>query len=85
MLTSIGSSAMVFSQSDGLKRRGSFSSTAGAFDMASMSDYDYKGQDGITDVDGVKSRYGGTQSDMTGLDAMRDSAGADPMGTLYDL
>jgi regulator of nonsense transcripts 1 len=78
MLTSIGS-AMVFSQSDGLKRRGSFSSTAGAFDMASMSDYDYKGPDDTTDLDGVKGRYGRTQSDMTGLDDMRYSAGADPM------
>ncbi|KAG2103972.1 hypothetical protein BD769DRAFT_1676337 [Suillus cothurnatus] len=51
-------SAMVFSQSDGLKRRGSFSSTAGAFDMASMSDYDYKGPDDTTDLDGVKAGMG---------------------------
>ncbi|KAG1808564.1 hypothetical protein EV424DRAFT_1350283 [Suillus variegatus] len=44
---SIGGSAM---------RRGSFSSAAGASDMASMSGYDYKSQDGTADLDDVKSR-----------------------------
>ncbi|KAG1898551.1 AAA domain-containing protein [Suillus fuscotomentosus] len=53
---SIGGSAMAFSQSDRLQRRGSFSSAAGASDMASMSGYDYKSQD---------SRYAGTQSGVT--------------------
>ncbi|KAG1893281.1 uncharacterized protein F5891DRAFT_986031 [Suillus fuscotomentosus] len=45
---SIGGSAMAFSQSDRLQRRGSFSSAAGASDMASMSGYDYKSRDGMT-------------------------------------
>ncbi|KAG2106738.1 AAA domain-containing protein [Suillus discolor] len=62
---SIGGSAMAFSQSDRLQRRGSFSSAAGASDMASMSGYDYKSQDGTTDLDDVKSQYAGTQSGVT--------------------
>ncbi|KAG2052850.1 hypothetical protein BDR06DRAFT_1009213 [Suillus hirtellus] len=62
---SISGSAMAVSQSDCLQRRGSFSSAASASDMASMSEYDYKSQDGTTDVDDVKSQYAGTQSDVT--------------------
>ncbi|KAG1865129.1 hypothetical protein C8R48DRAFT_706094 [Suillus tomentosus] len=56
---------MAFSQSDRLQRRGSFSYAAGASDMASMSGYDYKSQDGTTDLDDVKSQYVGTQSSVT--------------------
>jgi regulator of nonsense transcripts 1 len=33
--------------------------------MASMSGYDYKSQDGTTDLDDVKSQYAGTQSGLT--------------------
>ncbi|KAG1865106.1 hypothetical protein C8R48DRAFT_833449 [Suillus tomentosus] len=62
---SISGSAMAVSQSDRLQRRGSFSSAASASDMASMSEYDYKSQDGTADVDDVKSQYAGTQSDVT--------------------
>ncbi|KAG2031601.1 hypothetical protein BDR03DRAFT_972142 [Suillus americanus] len=62
---SIGGSTMAFSQSDRLQRRGSFSSAAGASDVASMSGYDYKSQDGTTDLDDVKSQYAGTQSGMS--------------------
>jgi len=57
---SLGGS-LAYSQSDRLRRRGSFSSAAGT-DMGSMSGYDYKSQDGTTDVDDMKSQYTGTQS-----------------------
>ncbi|KAH7889474.1 AAA domain-containing protein [Phlebopus sp. FC_14] len=57
--------SMAYSQSDRLRRRGSFSSAAGASDMGSMSGYDYKSQDGMTDADDMKSQYSGTQSGVT--------------------
>lgn len=60
---SLGGS-LAYSQSDRLRRRGSFSSAAGT-DMGSISGYDYKSQDGTTDVDDMKSQYAGTQSGVT--------------------
>lgn len=60
---SLGGS-LAYSQSDRLRRRGSFSSAAGT-DMGSMSGYDYKSQDGTTDADDMKSQYAGTQSGVT--------------------
>ena len=59
------STNMAFSQSDRLRRRTSFSSIAGTSDMGSLSQYDYKGQDDISDLDDVKSQYTGTQSGVT--------------------
>ncbi|KAF8559842.1 ATP dependent helicase [Imleria badia] len=56
--------SLAFSQSDRLRRRGSFSSAAGT-DMESMSAYDYKSQDGTTDADDMKSQYAGTQPGVT--------------------
>lgn len=61
--SSIGGS-IAYSQSDRLRRRGSFSSAAGT-DMGSMSGYDYKSQDGASDADDMKSQYTGTQSGVT--------------------
>ncbi|KAI0726685.1 AAA domain-containing protein [Fomitopsis betulina] len=58
-------SSMAYSQSDRLRRRSSFSSTAGASDMGSLSQYDYKSQDDGTDLDDMKSQYTGTQSGVT--------------------
>lgn len=60
---SVGGS-LAYSQSDRLRRRGSFSSAAGT-DMGSMSGYDYKSQDGTTDTEDMKSQYAGTQSGVT--------------------
>jgi len=54
------STNMAYSQSDRLRRRTSFSSIAGTSDMGSLSQYDYKGQDDISDLDDVKSQYTGT-------------------------
>jgi len=59
------SGSMAFSQSDRLRRRTSFSSIAGTSDMGSLSQYDYKGQDDISDLDDVKSQYTGTQAGVT--------------------
>ena len=59
-------SSMAYSQSDRLRRRTSFSSVAGASDMGSLSQYDYKSQqDDGTDLDDMKSQYTGTQSGVT--------------------
>ncbi|KAH9843125.1 P-loop containing nucleoside triphosphate hydrolase protein [Rhodofomes roseus] len=58
-------SSMAYSQSDRLRRRSSFSSTTGASDMGSLSQYDYKSQDDGTDLDDMKSQYTGTQSGVT--------------------
>ncbi|KAH9917450.1 AAA domain-containing protein [Fomitopsis serialis] len=58
-------SSMAYSQSDRLRRRSSFSSTTGASDMGSLSQYDYKSQDDGTDMDDMKSQYTGTQSGVT--------------------
>lgn len=58
-------SSMAYSQSDRLRRRASFSSTAGTSDMGSLSQYDYKSQDDATDLDDMKSQYTGTQSGVT--------------------
>ncbi|TFK36346.1 AAA domain-containing protein [Crucibulum laeve] len=63
-----GSSVNIaYSQSDRLRRRGSFgsASVAGASDMGSLSQYDYKSQDEATDLDDMKSQYAGTQSGVT--------------------
>ena len=59
------STSMAYSQSDRLRRRTSFSSVAGTSDMGSLSQYDYKGQDDISDLDDVKSQYTGTQTGVT--------------------
>jgi regulator of nonsense transcripts 1 len=56
---------MAYSQSDRLRRRTSFSSVAGASDMGSLSQYDYKSQDEAADMDDMKSQYAGTQSGVT--------------------
>jgi regulator of nonsense transcripts 1 len=58
-------SSIAYSQSDRLRRRTSFSSVAGASDMGSMSQYDYKSQDEAADMDDMKSQYAGTQSGVT--------------------
>ena len=58
-------SSMAYSQSDRLQRRSSFSSMAGASDMGSLSQYDYKSQDDAGDLDDMKSQYTGTQSGVT--------------------
>ncbi|CAL1705459.1 unnamed protein product [Somion occarium] len=58
-------SSLAYSQSDRLRRRASFSSLAGASDLGSISQYDYKSQDDSTDVDDMKSQYTGTQSGIT--------------------
>ena len=58
---------LAYSQSDRLRRRGSFgsASVAGQSDIASVSQYDYKSQDDTGDLDDVKSQYAGTQSGVT--------------------
>ncbi|KAM6500240.1 hypothetical protein JOM56_003254 [Amanita muscaria] len=58
---------MAFSQSDRIRRRGSFgsSSVAGTSDIGSVSQYDYKSQDDLADLDDVKSQYTGTQAGVT--------------------
>lgn len=58
---------LTFSQSDRLRRRSSFgsASVAGASDLGSLSQYDYKSQDDIADLDDMKSQYAGTQSGVT--------------------
>lgn len=56
---------IAYSQSDRLQRRSSFSSTTGASDMGSLSQYDYKSQDDGTDLDDMKSQYTGTQNGVT--------------------
>ncbi|KAM5538133.1 hypothetical protein V8D89_008330 [Ganoderma adspersum] len=56
---------IAYSQSDRLQRRSSFSSTTGASDLGSLSQYDYKSQDDGTDLDDMKSQYTGTQSGVT--------------------
>jgi regulator of nonsense transcripts 1 len=60
-------SSMAYSQSDRLRRRSSFSnsSVAGASDIGSLSQYDYKSQDDAADMDDMKSQYAGTQSGVT--------------------
>lgn len=58
-------SSVAFSQSDRLRRRTSFSSVAGASDMGSLSQFDYKSQDDAADLDDMKSQYTGTQSGLT--------------------
>jgi regulator of nonsense transcripts 1 len=62
-----GGSSIAYNQSDRLRRRGSFgsSSVAGASDLGSISQYDYKSQDDSTDLDDLKSQYAGTQSGVT--------------------
>ncbi|KAF4576358.1 hypothetical protein EYR40_000596 [Pleurotus pulmonarius] len=57
--------SVTYNQSDRLRRRTSFSSVAGASDMGSLSQYDYKSQDGTADMDDMKSQYNGTQSGVT--------------------
>ncbi|EGN95695.1 hypothetical protein SERLA73DRAFT_186875 [Serpula lacrymans var. lacrymans S7.3] len=61
----VSAASMAYSQSDRLHRRASFSSVAGASDMGSLSAYDYKSQDGTTDMDDMKSQYAGTQNGVT--------------------
>jgi regulator of nonsense transcripts 1 len=58
---------MAFSQSDRLRRRGSFgtASVTGTSDLGSVSQYDYKSQDDGGDLDDMKSQYAGTQSGVT--------------------
>jgi len=58
---------MAYSQSDRLRRRTSFgsASVAGASDLGSLSQYDYKSQDEAADMDDMKSQYAGTQSGVT--------------------
>ena len=58
---------MTFSQSDRIRRRGSFgsSSVAGTSDIGSVSQYDYKSQDESADLDDMKSQYSGTQAGVT--------------------
>ncbi|KAF8350432.1 ATP dependent helicase [Amanita rubescens] len=58
---------MTFSQSDRIRRRGSFgsSSVAGTSDIGSVSQYDYKSQDESADLDDLKSQYSGTQAGVT--------------------
>lgn len=58
---------MAYSQSDRLRRRTSFgsASVAGASDLGSLSQYDYKSQDETADLDDMKSQYAGTQSGLT--------------------
>ncbi|KAI5900585.1 uncharacterized protein SCHCODRAFT_02039777 [Schizophyllum commune H4-8] len=65
--SSIGNPSMAYSQSDRLRRRGSFgsSSVTGTSDLGSLSQYDYKSQDDGADLDDVKSQYTGTQSGVT--------------------
>ena len=58
-------SSIAYSQSDRLRRRGSLSSMAGASDMGSLSQFDYKSQDDSADLDDMKSQYTGTQSGVT--------------------
>lgn len=58
-------SSISYSQSDRLRRRGSLSSMAGASDMGSLSQFDYKSQDDSGDLDDMKSQYTGTQSGVT--------------------
>lgn len=58
-------SSVAYSQSDRLRRRTSFSSLAGASDLGSLSQYDYKSQDDGADMDDMKSQYAGTQSGVT--------------------
>jgi regulator of nonsense transcripts 1 len=52
-------SSVAYSQSDRLRRRTSFSSMAGASDMGSLSQFDYKSQDDAADLDDMKSQYTG--------------------------
>jgi len=56
-----------YSQSDRLRRRGSFGSVAGASEVGSLlsSGYDYKSQDEAADMDDMKSQYAATQSGVT--------------------
>ena len=62
-----GGSSIAYSQSDRLRRRTSFgsASVAGASDLGSLSQYDYKSQDDVGDLDDMKSQYAGTQSGVT--------------------
>ncbi|KIK06143.1 hypothetical protein K443DRAFT_310205 [Laccaria amethystina LaAM-08-1] len=63
-----GSSVNIaYSQSDRLRRRTSFGSASvtGASDLGSLSQYDYKSQDDVGDLDDMKSQYAGTQSGVT--------------------
>lgn len=62
-----GASSIAYSQSDRLRRRSSFgsASVAGASDLGSSSQYDYKSQDEAADMDDMKSQYAGTQSGVT--------------------
>ncbi|EAU88694.1 ATP dependent helicase [Coprinopsis cinerea okayama7 len=64
---SVHSSNLAYSQSDRLRRRGSFgsSSVTGQSDLGSMIGYDYKSQDDGGDMDDMKSQYTGTQSGVT--------------------
>lgn len=56
-----------YSQSDRLRRRGSFGSVAGASEVGSLlsSGFDYKSQDEAADMDDMKSQYAATQSGVT--------------------
>ncbi|KAL0946462.1 hypothetical protein HGRIS_014975 [Hohenbuehelia grisea] len=58
-------SGIAYNQSDRLRRRTSFSSVTGASDLGSLSQYDYKSQDGTADLDDMKSQYNGTQAGVT--------------------
>ena len=58
-------SSIAYSQADRLRRRGSLSSMAGASDLGSVSQFDYKSQDDGADLDDMKSQYTGTQSGVT--------------------
>ena len=62
-----GGPSLAFSQSDRLRRRGSFGSASvtGTSDIGSVSQYDYKSQDDLGDMDDMKSQYTGTQSGVT--------------------
>ncbi|KAF9014134.1 ATP dependent helicase [Cyathus striatus] len=60
-------SSVAYSQSDRIRRRGSFGSASvtGTSDLGSISQYDYKSQDDTADMDDMKSQYTGTQSGVT--------------------
>ncbi|KEP53917.1 putative regulator of nonsense transcripts protein [Rhizoctonia solani 123E] len=49
--------SIVFSQSDRIRRRNSFTSMAGTSDIGSMSTFDYKSQDSVIDADDSESQY----------------------------
>ena len=50
-------SSVAYSQSDRLRRRPSLSSVAGASDIGSVSQFEYKSQEDASDLDDMKSQY----------------------------